>query len=81
MLASLAAVLVAGFAGGAFWFLRSAAPQPVAVDPGSPAGVPGPTTPPEAEPGDTRGLELAEDETPEFTSLETTVIFPLDVRL
>lgn len=81
MLVTFAAVLVAGIAGAAFWFLREPAPAPVAVDFAGSAGVPGPTTPTDAEPSAARGIELAEDETPQFTSLETTVIFPLDVKL
>jgi len=81
VLVAFAAALVAGIGGAAFWFLREPASLPVAVDFGGTATVPGPTTPPDAESGNAREVELAEDQTPQYTSLETTVIFPLDVRL
>lgn len=80
LLAVLAAVVVAGMGGAAWWILREG-PRPVPVvelDP--PPGLPTSGSSDTGESG-TRSIELAEDDTPAFQSLETTVIFPLEVEL
>ncbi|MCY2958567.1 MAG: carboxypeptidase-like regulatory domain-containing protein [Planctomycetota bacterium] len=80
LLVCLVAAAIVGLGLAGWWILREA-PGPVAVvDVGPAAGLPAPSAPaPEGE--NKRKLELAEDDAPAFQSLETTVIFPLEVEM
>jgi len=80
LLVVLATTLVAGIGGAAWWILRSGPAAPPAVDLHAPLDLPAPSAPAPHGEGQ-RTLELAEDDAPEYQSLETTVVFPLEVVL
>lgn len=80
LLVVLAAAAVAGIGGAGWWILREGPKPPPAVELQTPLELPAPAAPADDGPG-ARTLELAEDEKPAYGSLETTVIFPLEVEL
>jgi hypothetical protein len=81
LLAALAGVVVVGLGVGA-WFVLREAPRPHTEVTLAPApDLPGPSAPTDAAPEERRQLELAVDDSPEYGTLETTVVFPLQVAL
>jgi hypothetical protein len=80
ILVGLVAFVVLALGGGAWWILRDAPPGLAPIDVG-PAQDLAPAT--DSPTGDSapRTVELAVDDTPAFQSLETTVIFPLEVDM
>lgn len=81
VLLGLTVAIVAGGGVAAWWFLRESPPPLAVVEIATVPDIPASTPDPHPANGDTRALELAEDDAPAFQSLETTVVWPLKVEL
>ncbi len=81
LLAALAGAVVVGLGFGAWLFLREV-PRPNTDLMLAPAPeLPAPSAPADDTDADRQVLELAVDDSPEYGTLETTVVFPLQVEL
>jgi hypothetical protein len=81
LLTALAGAVVVGLGVGA-WFVLRETPRPHTDVTLAPApDLPGPSAPTDEAPQDRKQLELAVDDSPEYGTLETTVVFPLQVAL
>lgn len=80
LLVGLAALVVLGLGAGVWWALRDPSVASTPVEFGSTPTISTSDAPSDPN-GERRRPELAVDDTPAFQSLDTTVIFPLEVEL
>lgn len=81
LLVALAVAAVAGIGGAGWWILREPPKPAPVVELGPRVDPPAPSAPESSGASERAPLELAEDDTPKYESLATTVVFPLEVHL